>query len=220
MVKTRQAIGTYYIGATIADINVLRVVRNTNMLAQMALNIHKEDSREILSECHMTLVPPFHTTYEEATALNMGAAFSRLRAKHPLMRTRFSLRKMMTLVFADSSTLCFQIKILGGVHQEKGFTTYVEQLRKEVFTCDHFNWRKAVPLTFTPHITILSSQDIAKEQKKILDGNPILWNKGIRALVEEINKRKETLPFLIAYPTVYAKYDDEWRPLGNNPVLF
>jgi hypothetical protein len=212
----KRRLGTYYLGATIADVRVLAKVRHASIRAKIALGMYEDD--EILRECHMTLVPPFHTTYGEATALNLRCAQAQLICNHPLISSQFELGKMMTMIFNASNVLHFQITVCGTPHEVGSFYNYVEALRHRIVNCEKFNWRGSMPPLFHPHITALNLKDSTLLQPHATRaGMDVLWNTAIDELTRENNALSTKLRFKVAYPTLYAKYEKGWEPLSKNP---
>lgn len=213
-IRTSNPLGTYYLGATVADPRILQLVRHSRILALNALGV--QDDEESLHECHITIIPPFHTTYEEASKINLRCAMATCMTDHFLLTTQFSLGKMMSLIFGESSSLCFYVYTKD---KKADFDSYIQAARKSVINCKHFKWRTLPPSIITPHITILNLQDIPKSRKVgTLASLPLPWNPQVRALVEKHNTTTRSIDFLVTYPTLYAKYGDRWEPLRERPT--
>lgn len=217
MKRTPRNFGTYYVGATVADVGVLQRVRHTGMLAKMALDI--PDDGETINECHMTLVPPFHLSYHDATALNLYCACAQLMSPetHPLLKAQFALGKMMTMTFGDSTALHFHVNVLGSEITKNTFLEYVLALRRKVVNSKGFTWRGSIPPKFHPHITVLNLKDAVIQNLSVRTDQDMLWNKEVQKLIRENNRSRQHLPFKVAYPTLYAKYEEGWMPLSDNP---
>jgi 2'-5' RNA ligase len=210
-----EQLGTYYLGATVADVKILETVRHANIRTRIALGIYRGEMETRMQECHITLVPPFHTTYREATSINMACARALFFENHPLVATRFSLGKMSDMVFGDSTIFYFNVDILGGEGCRLLFLEYVTAMRKRLALCERFSFRENIPEKFLPHITILTIQ----KRKGESSAERVLPNTRTKEVVEEYSLTKTCLPFLVTYPTLYAKYANGWEPLSHDPCV-
>ncbi len=212
----KKELGTYYIGATVADVRVLETIRHAKMRTHTALRMYRGGREPKMKECHMTLVPPFHTTYQEATSINLACARAKFFETHPLITTRFSLGTMSIMTFGGSAILYFHVTFPGGEGERLIFQDYVMAMRNRVESCEDFSFREAIPKNFLPHITILSLQDRKGEYvvETMLRGNH-----DIQEMLEEYSSITRILSFLIAYPTIYARYANGWKPLSHDPCI-
>jgi hypothetical protein len=210
-----EPLGTYYLGATVADAKILEAVRHAKMRAHAALGIYSGKQEPRLRECHLTLVPPFRTTYREATSINLACARAQFFENHPLITTQFSLGDMSVMTFGSSTALYFHVNILGGENCRILFLEYVTAMRRRLALCEHFTFRERIPENFLPRITIINIQEAG-------DGNIVnkmLHSTEIKQMLEESSLTKTRMPFLVVYPTLYAKYASGWEPLSHDPCV-
>lgn len=200
----------FYIGATIVNPYLLNWINEIRERIALALNVEKPSLIKS-KECHITLVPPFYTTYEEATALNTSFAVAQLLRSDPVHRIEFLLGRLMTLTFQTQASICFKIHI-PDEDAKVELQKYVKMLRRKVVSTDQFAWREQIPSVWNPHITVVSGQDTGTEQRILL------WNPKLRKIVTETKQDLRKLTFLTGYLTIYAKYGYRgWQPLSSNP---
>ncbi len=201
-----------YFAAVVADVRVLQRVRHARINASNALNLPSDETR--VHVCHLTLLPPFFTTYKDASLLNLRSTIAGLMPNHPLYATRFRLGRLSRMPFGEKAVLYFEVTPEGDQSKDNSFTSYVTAMRNEVMRSTHFGWRDSIPPKFTPHITVLTTHDA---QEPSSNGG-ILWNPAIDKMVKRENETVETLPFLVTYPILYAKYKTGWQILSYNPA--
>lgn len=191
-----------YLGATLIHPGVFARVQRYSDEARIGLGMDSV----ILRELHITLLPPFETTYESATRINLACACSTIIRNHPLTSTSFLIRNLSTMCWENVDVLHFPIKLSSKIHQGRRFLDYIESLRNKVTQSDEFMWKETIPDSFYPHITVATL-----EKRKITP--------YVQSLIEK--SRKETpVCFHAGYPTLYAKYKTGgWYTLSQDPNL-
>lgn len=191
--------GLYYLGATVVTREVLaRVQRYSNRV----LGIFGLDSKH-LAECHVTIVPPFYADFRIASRINLSCAAATLLSEHPLVTTLFFIRGMSVMSFNDIHVLHFKVGVYNNNELPDHFTQYVKTLRKKFAECGLL-FKEDVPDEFMPHITVHMGKDIGYDVrlKKIITGSQV----------------ERPLYFKSGYPTLYARYKNDWRDLRNDPT--
>jgi hypothetical protein len=185
-----------YLGLTIVNKEVLARVHSYKEKCTGQENTKK------LKEVHITLIPPFFTTYEIASAINVGCMASTLQSNSIINATRFSLQSLDIMKFEGETIVHFPVK----THtKEKGdndhsFAERVNALRRQIQELGG-ELRLPVPNTYTPHISVSIN--------------------GIHNRLKDVamkSKEDEILYFKASYPTLYAKYPGiGYRDLTSNP---
>lgn len=192
---------TCYLGATIINPHVQKRVQRYSDHARARLGF---DTVVLPPELHITILPPFITTYESASHLNLACACATTITNHPLVSSRLSIQKLATMKWDNETILHFPVNFFHGLHPEYVFADYVKALRLKIIDSGEFVWKEAIPETFHPHLTVLEV-----ERTRYAD--------RLEKLVQQSNKDLP-LHFSVGYPTIYAKYKTGgWYPLSQDP---
>lgn len=189
-----------YLGATIVNLEIQKRVQKYSNHARTRLGL----DAVIIPEQHITILPPFATTYESASHLNLACACATLVAHHPLTSSKLSIQQLALMKWKEEMILHFPVNFCGGLHPENIFVDYVQALKKKVLTSGEFIWKEAVPETFHPHLTVLKAERVQHAER----------------MQEFVDQSMNDCPicFDVGYPTLYAKYKTGgWYPLSQNP---
>jgi 2'-5' RNA ligase len=172
-----------YIGLTIVHQEVLRRV-----------NFYRGkitgEAVPALEEVHITLVPPFYTDYETASAINFGCMASTLQSVSIVNTTKFLLQSLSHMNFEGERIVHFPVQVYT---REKGilfqdFGDRVNTLRKQIQKLGS-EIRLPVPDTYTPHISVSTQVSIH----------------NLEEILQE-SKNDGAIYFKASYPTLYVKY--------------
>lgn len=196
--KTKLSI--YFLGATVVDYSVVRNVARIKNKANSVLGLNTQ----VEDECHITILPPFRATYEQATILNLNCSMATLVPNHPLTVTPLQIQRLSIMVWRRKSFLHFPVVVEESLFYTRDFMNYVTEIRERVLSLPYFTWESDIPPTFRPHISVLSFRGLERRE-------------GIQKLVKASQSEKPIL-FHVSYPTVYARYGAEWHPLSHDPT--
>lgn len=155
---------------------------------------------------HITLCPPFCTSYLEATRLSMGIAFQDLNMNYQ----NFMLGKLRFFRNKDVDVLYFEVLC------DSRIRSYVKALRRILRSEPSFNFEgEQFDAETEPklHITICSGKSIAQNREigEVVEA----YNTALRRQQGE----RGPLRFGMLVSCLYALYPDGWSHLSENPEI-
>lgn len=187
-------LGTYFLGATIVTHQALSRVKTYK---EKILGPSQKDDEEI----HLTVLPPFLTTYNRASDINFGCGSASIFSRHPINTTIFTIRGLDIMDFGDESFVHFPVQ--AHTQGEETWEMYVLRTRR-VFLEMGMSFKSAIPEDYRPHITVYGAKNIASDR-------------SIASIVRE-SRKESVLHFHAAYLTLYAKYKHGWGVLSHDPA--
>lgn len=162
---------------------------------------------EVVNTPHITLIPPFVTSYEEASGLNLKFAASTLLSSHPLTRVMFSVRGLESMIWENKLILHFPITIYSPDEIKSDFTDYINCLRKRISEgLSVFSWKNSVPEKWNPHITVAVIKDYIRREEML----------ELEKLIAESTEEGEYL-LTTGHANVFAEYENGWEELSRSP---
>jgi 2'-5' RNA ligase len=189
---------TCYIGLTVVSRQALRRVNTYHDKLCALFGFEKIQKKEV----HITLVPPFHSTYEEASRINLGCAVSTLASTSISNTTLFGMHGLEVMKFEGDTIIHFPITAHKRTAEDledetdemltktTNFRARVETLRKQI-TSFGGEIQQPLPEGYTPHITVLAGKN--------------LEHRALEKVIQE-SKQESPLYFHGTFPTLYAKY--------------
>lgn len=181
----------YFIGATIATRQALERVDRYEMRLLGEVNRSEEK--------HLTILPPFLATYEEASEINMGCAMSSILSTHPMNTTMFAMQGLDIMEFGGVQFLHFPIQTFT---TGESWADFVLRIRKRLHELK-LEFRHPIPKEYRPHITLM-------------EGEHLRGDRSVQALIRESIKESK-LHFHATYLTLYAKYKRGWDTVSSDP---
>jgi hypothetical protein len=181
--------GLYFVGATIASPQALNRIHA----------YEKKLKGEIKQgERHLTVLPPFWATYEEASGVNMGCTLASIQSSHPINTTLFGIQGLDIMSFGGVQFLHFPVQTFT---QEEPWSAFVLKVRKRLRELK-LEFRHPIPDEYRPHITVSEGKGLS--------------DRSTRAIMRE-SKKEVPLYFNATYLTLYAKYKSGWHTLSSDP---
>lgn len=204
---------TCYLGATIVGDEASRRVQHYSDLARSRVGLDAVIHQDI----HITILPQFELTFEDATHFNLACGCSSLIPNHPLVSTLLIMKSLALLSWKEKHILHFPVTIPSQnnsawtgkfiTHKMRNvdrFSAYVSALRRKVASYGSFSWKEEVPANFFPHITLLTFES----SSRVNSVSGIMRGSG----------NEVPLSFNVGYPTIYANDGTGgWYPLSHYP---
>jgi hypothetical protein len=186
------ALGLYFLGATIVSHQALtRVKAYTEKITGPVDDVYEK---------HLTVLPPFLASFEDASAINLGCAGASILSTHPINTTIFAMKGLDVMGFGGMSFLHFPIQTFT---TGEPWNDYVWRVRKKLR--EHkVDFRHPIPDEYKPHITIHEGKNLGSDR-------------SMTSLIRE-SKREPVIHFQAYYLTLYAKYKHGWDTLGDDPT--
>jgi hypothetical protein len=200
MIRPEKNLSVYYLGLTVVHTAVLKRVQQYR--DKLMPNLPK------IKEVHITLVPPFFTDFETASAINWGCMTSTLSSKSIVNSIQFSIQNLAIMEFEGEKIIHFPVKTYekGKEVRDENFAKRVQTLRKQLEDLG-VKINLPIPDGYTPHISVSvesSKKGISKKIGRVL----------------EKSSRETVLCFRATYPTLYAKYRGiGYRTLSSDPSI-
>lgn len=157
---------------------------------------------KIRRESHLTVLPPFIATYEEASDINLGCMSTSVLSTHPINAAIFEMRGLDLMEFNGEEFLHFPITV--HMTGPETWEAYVLRTRQRLVDSG-ISFASEIPKEHRPHINIFAGKYLSKDQ-------------SIAALISE-SQNEPALYFNADYLTLYAKYKNGWRILSHDPAL-
>jgi hypothetical protein len=187
-------LGTYYLAATIVDHQALG---RMNSFRKEFLG-YCED----LKETHLTILPPFKTSFEAASDINFGCDIAFLKSMHPTHTTIFEMRGLEILKFGGEDFLVCPVTPYVPSGSET-WGNYVLRVRERLTNFD-IEYAGAIPDEYRPHATVCRVKDVSV--RRTLS----------KAIAE--SRRLPPLYFRVTYLVLHAKYKHGYAMLSDDPA--
>jgi hypothetical protein len=182
----------YFVGATIVSHQAL------NRVQTYEKNLHR--SSEQAKEKHLTVLPPFMATYEEASDINLSCALSSILSTHPINTTVFAMQGLDIMEFGGLQFLHFPIEAFATKEPWADFVLRIRERLQEL----KLEFRYPIPDEYRSHITVFEGKNLQDDR-------------GIQALIRQSHK-EPALHFHALYLSLYAKYNHGWDVLSFDPT--
>lgn len=187
-------LGTYFLGATVASPQALRRIQT---YTERVIGPLGKDLREK----HLTILPPFRATYQEASDINLGSMTATLLSIHPSNSVIFAIRGLDVMEFDGESFLHFPVTAYTDCVET--WEEYVLRMRQKIVDYG-ITFQSAIPDEYIPHITIHGGKSLSSDR-------------SIAALIKE-SRNEPPLHFHPVCITLYAKYRRGWDALSEDPT--
>lgn len=187
----------YYIGVPVTDEKIVSAVQKPFNKVRSSFG----ESSPQITECHMTLVPPFRFSYEAAAEVSAGCSVARILKKHPLREASLCIQELDAMTWGTETILHFPVTSQDQDFEKfdaSGLRGYVNALRKKVRGMDGFSWVNPVPPFVYLHITVASLQGTLKSSL-------------LTEMVEQ-SKTNEKICFSSSFATLYIRGACGWEP--------
>lgn len=193
----KNRLGTYFLGATIACHQAcVRIEAYEGLFcASFGQELKKDKDR------HITIVPPFQTTYEIASKINVGGLTTTLLSTHPINSTLFSIKGLDIMEFEGTEYVHFPVRSYATGRES--WDDYIVRVTKNLANIG------VLPQDRTPeerraHVTVFAGKNLSKD-------------KDVRRIVKESQCEPE-LFFHAVFLNLYTKYPHGWDMLSHDPA--
>lgn len=187
-------LGTYYLGALIVDHQALDRI---NAFRKTLLGCSQD-----AEEAHLTILPPFRTSYENASAINVGCGMVSLMSMHPMHTTLFEMRGLEIIDFGGEDFIVCPVTPHAPPGQET-WEQYVPRIRQKL-TDLGISYKEQIPSEYRPHVTVCRKKEVSARF-------------SLKKAIAE-SETAHPLYFRVTYLVLHAKYKDGYSMISIDPA--